>query len=427
MSKPLDYFTYQAQNLTTSGADLSQIAEEYGTPAYVYSEAGLLEPVRGLTQGLTGWDPLICYAVKSSSNVTLLRRLAEAGAGMDIVSGGELYRCGKAGVPGRKIVFSGVGKTRTEIAEALQFGPNGIYSFHVESGPELEAIGEVAHAMGKRAPIAFRYNPNIAIKSHPYISTGLRKDKFGLPEKELLALVEKFRDHPGLYFKGVSIHIGSQILTLAPLRDAFARTIDLVAKLDARLPEPVTYVDVGGGLGITYKNEKHPKISEYCALIKKSFGKLRKSRNLQIVMEPGRLISGNAGLLLSRVLYRKPGHGKDFLIVDAAMNDLIRPSLYESHHEIVPVRKKPGTKQTTFDVVGPVCESGDFIAQNRKLPDSLQAGDLVAILSAGAYGFSMASNYNSRPRACEVLIADTGRPQLIRRRETYDELIAPEL
>ncbi|MCM2280078.1 MAG: diaminopimelate decarboxylase [Oligoflexia bacterium] len=425
MSRPTDFFAYKNNVLTVDGVPLPEIAESTGTPVYVYSAEGLLRPFRELKKGLEGLDPLICFAVKSNSNVAILRLLANEGAGMDIVSGGELYRAGIAGVPGRDIVFSGVGKTPGEMARALEYGETGIFSFNVESEPELHMLSAVAQHMGRTAPIALRFNPDVDPKTHPYISTGLKKNKFGLNRKEILEIARDVSRYPGITIRGISIHIGSQLLSLAPLEDAFKRTRALLSELETLLPEPIRFVDLGGGVGITYRNEKTIPIPRYCAMIRKHFGPgARSGRPLKILIEPGRSISGNAGVLLSEVLYRKMRKEKDFLIVDAGMNDLVRPSLYGSFHDIVPVARMNGVRKKT-DVVGPVCESGDCFASERPLPRKLDQGDLVAILSAGAYGFAMAGNYNSRPRAPEVL-ARNGRFELIRERETYEDLVRGE-
>jgi diaminopimelate decarboxylase len=431
MSKPLDFFTYQNGSLSADDVALSEVADLIGTPVYVYSANAFQAPLRELQKGLKGIDHLICFAVKSNSNIAILKLLAEAGAGMDLVSGGELYRAQAAGVPGDRIVFSGVGKTPGEIAAALQYERNGIFSFNVESVPELEMINAVAQDLGVTARIALRFNPDIDAKTHPYISTGLKKNKFGMNRREILEVARAIREEPehfsGLKIEGISIHIGSQLLSLAPLKASFIKLRELVDELEEILPEPLRFLDVGGGVGITYKNEKPFPISKYCALVHQYFGAKSKLKHpKRILLEPGRMIAGNAGILLSSVLYRKERKEKDFLVIDAAMNDLLRPSLYGSYHDIVPVLKsQPREKTRKADVVGPVCETGDCLAMDRKLGAGLGSGDLLAILSAGAYGFTMASNYNSRPRPPEVLL-DRGKIRLIRDREDYDDLLRGE-
>jgi len=426
MSKPLDYFPYNKNGqLTAEGIPLEKIADIVGTPAYVYSSDAFLSSLKSLQKGLAPLDHLICFAVKSNSNIAVLDLFAKAGAGMDLVSGGELYRAGYAGVPANRIVFSGVGKTPAEMRIALEFENEGIRSFNVESVAELEVLNAVALEAGRRAPVALRFNPDVDAKTHPYISTGLKKNKFGIQRKEVVEIIRNHKKYPGIAFRGISIHIGSQLLSLAPMKDAFTRLRSLVAELDTLLDEPLQWVDLGGGVGITYKNEKAPSIAQYCALIVKMFGPKSGLQNpLQIIIEPGRSLTGNAGVLLTEVLYRKPRKDKDFLVLDAAMNDLARPSLYGSYHEIVATTKKSGAKKKT-DVVGPVCETGDCFAHDRALPVGLKQGDLVAILSAGAYGFTMSSNYNSRPRPPEVLVQG-GKFRVIRERETYDNLIQGE-
>ena len=426
MTAPLDFFRYGAGGLSVDGVRLEDIADKVGTPCYVYSAEAFLKPLRELEKGLAGLDHMICFAVKSNSNIAILSLLAKAGAGMDLVSGGELYRAAAAGAPARKIVFSGVGKTPGEMASALVFDEAGIFSFNVESVAELATLSQVAEGIGRKATVALRFNPDVDAKSHPYISTGLKRNKFGMNRAEILRIAEAVESFPGIDLKGVSIHIGSQILSLSPIDDAFKRARALIAELDAILPEPLSFVDLGGGLGITYKNEKSPSIAKYCALIHKRFGaKSGLKHPLKILIEPGRTISGNAGVLVTEVLYRKVRSAKDFLIVDAAMNDLLRPALYGSHHEVLPVRKGAKGQLKKTDIVGPVCESSDCFASDRKLPASLNQGDLLAILSTGAYGFTMSGNYNSRPRPAEVLVAD-GKMRVIRERETYDDLIRGE-
>ncbi len=422
MSAPTDWFRYKGNHLEIDGTRLEQVANKFGTPCYVYSDRGFLDPLTALKKGLKGIDHLICFAVKSNSNLSVLSLLTEAGAGMDIVSGGELFRALTAGAPAQEIIFSGVGKTPGEMATALEADDQGIYAFNVESVAELATLSTVAENLGKRARVALRFNPDVDAKTHPYIATGLKRNKFGLDRKEILTIAAAHETFPGVSIEGISIHIGSQILSLRPLRESFTKVRALMKEVEKILPHRLQFVDLGGGLGISYGKERPISIPDFCKLVKEYFGKL----SIKVILEPGRLLSGNAGILLTEILYRKVRTQRDFLIVDAAMNDLIRPSLYESHHEIVPVQKVKNGKNKKTDVVGPICETGDFFAQDRSLPLHLNQGDLLAILSAGAYGFSMASNYNSRPRVAEVLIQN-GTPKLIRERETYEDLIRGEV
>lgn len=431
MSTPLDHFKYKNGVLMSDRVNLVDIADAVGTPVYVYSAEAFLTPLEQLQKGLKPIPHLICFAVKSNSNIAILKMLSEEGAGMDLVSGGELFRAERAGVPGDRIVFSGVGKTPGEMAQALSYRGKGIASFNVESLAELFTLNAVAMELGKRAPVALRFNPDVDPKTHPYISTGLKKNKFGMSYSDVMKVVRNLEAFEGIELKGMSIHIGSQLVSLSPLNDAFKKVQQLILELESLMPQPFEFLDLGGGVGIAYKNEKPPRIDQYCSLILKYFGPKsslvkKRGRPLKIVLEPGRRISGNSGVLLTEVLYRKERGKKDFLVVDAAMNDLMRPSLYGSYHEIVPVEKnktKGKTKKT--DIVGPVCESGDCFATDRVLSESLDQGDLVAILSAGAYGFSMASNYNSRPRPPEVLVRG-GKFRVIRERENYEQLVAGE-
>jgi diaminopimelate decarboxylase len=427
MTQPLQFFGYRNGKLSTDGIPLDEVARLVGTPAYVYSADAFLTPLREIQKGLESVDHLVCFAVKANSNVAILKMLADAGAGTDLVSGGELYRAEMARVPGERVVLSGVGKTAAEMERGLQYGGRGILSFNVESVAELATLSQVAARLGKKASVALRYNPNVDAKTHPYISTGLKKNKFGMDRKEILAVARDVSQYPGISFDGLSIHIGSQLLSLAPLDDAFALTRELVAQLDRLLPTPLSRLDLGGGVGITYKNEKSPPLKKYCALILKHFGpKAKLPFRGKLILEPGRTLSGNSGVLLTEVLYRKARATKDFIVVDAAMNDLLRPALYGSYHEIIPVKKPAsGAKTRKTDVVGPVCESSDCFGQDRKLPAQLGSGDLLAILSAGAYGFTMASTYNSRPRPAEVLI-EGGSVRVIRRRESYEDLVRGE-
>lgn len=430
MSKPLDYFKYSKKVLHSDRVSLEEIAQKVGTPVYVYSADGFLNPLRALQKGLKNVDHLICFALKSNSNLSILKLLAKAGAGMDLVTGGELFRAKRAGLPGERLVFSGVGKTEREIREAIL---QKIYSFNVESISELELINSIALKMNVRAKVALRFNPDVDAKTHPYISTGLKKNKFGLEKAEILDIARRSSELPGVCIAGISIHIGSQILSLGPLEDSFIKTRLLATSLDRILPEPLEFLDLGGGLGISYGKEKSPNIENYCALIRKQFGtragKSGQKQKYRILLEPGRLLSGNAGVLISQVLHRKTRGKKDFLIIDAGMNDLMRPALYGSQHQIVPLRlpstKDRGSRLKKTDVVGPVCETSDLFKENLPLPESLKRGDHVVILSAGAYGFTMAGNYNTRARPAEVLIQNS-EFLTIRERENYEDLIRGE-
>jgi diaminopimelate decarboxylase len=425
MSAPLDFFQYdRSQNLCADGIRLSEIAQKLGTPVYVYNAAAFLEPLKEFKKGLRSLDHLVCFAVKSNSSLAILKMLAQAGAGMDLVSGGELYRAEKAGVPRNRIVFSGVGKTSVEIEAALR---SGIFSFNVESLPELKLINSVALKKKKVAPVALRFNPDVNAKTHPYISTGLKKNKFGLNRQEILDLLPELKRLKGISLQGLSIHIGSQLLSLKPLEESFHRLKELTTEVEKILGHAIRFLDLGGGLGISYETAKakSPSIKDYCALITKNFGPHSDFKSKKIVLEPGRVLSGNGGVLLSTVLYRKERKTKDFLIIDAGMNDLLRPALYGSHHDILPLKQAHGKTRLT-DVVGPVCETSDCLGSDRQMGTEILAGDLVAVLSSGAYGFTMSSNYNSRPRPPEVLIQN-GKAKIIRKRETHQDLIRGEV
>lgn len=400
--------------LHVEGVALDAIAAEFGTPCYVYSRAALEAALDEFLAELEGLDALVCYAVKANSNLGILDLFARRGAGFDIVSGGELQRALTAGADPRKIVFSGVGKTADEMRQALAAG---ILCFNVESAPELERLNEVALALGTRAPVSLRVNPNVDAKTHPYISTGLKENKFGVAYEDALALYRRAAALPGIAVSGIDCHIGSQLLDPAPFAEALDKVLALVDQLAAE-GIALHHIDLGGGLGIRYSDETAPSVKSYLGpLLARLAG-----RKLKIVLEPGRRLVGNAGLLLTRVEYLKPGEVKSFAIVDAAMNDLARPALYDAWHDIVPVAPRSGAAQP-WEIVGPICESGDFLGHARPL--ALQPGDLLAIMSAGAYGMAMSSNYNTRPRAAEVLVDGT-QVHLVRRRETVDELLALE-
>lgn len=407
-------FTLKDGVLHAENVALDTVAERFGTPCYVYSRAGLAAAFAEFTQELAGVDALVCYAVKANSSLAVLNVFARLGAGFDIVSGGELQRVIAAGGDPGKVVFSGVGKTAAEMEQALAAG---ILCFNVESAAELERLDEVAGRLGKVAPVSLRVNPDVDAKTHPYISTGLKENKFGVAFDEARTLYRRAAQLPNLAVKGIDCHIGSQLLDPSPFAEALDRILTLI---DALAADGITlsHIDLGGGVGIRYKDEQAPTIADYLRpLLAKLAG-----RGLKILLEPGRRLVGNAGLLLSRVEYLKPGEAKNFAIIDAAMNDLARPALYEAWHDIVAVRPRDEAAQT-WDVVGPICETGDFLGRAREL--ALAPGDLLALLSAGAYGMSMSSNYNSRPRAAEVMV-DGGEAHLVRRRETVAELYAGE-
>ncbi len=403
---------------------LTQIAHKTGTPVYVYSSKALSGALKDFQAGLSQVNSLVCFAMKSNSNLAILRLLGKSGAGMDVVSGGELYRARKAGIAANRIVFSGVGKTAAEMSYALE---QGILCFNIESIGELTALSSVAKNLGKKAPISLRFNPDVNPRTHPYIATGLKKNKFGMTRSEILKLIKTLSSMKSIELRGLSMHMGSQILSLDPFRDGFKKARELLDEIEATTPHRFTLMDLGGGLGVPYKNEKNPSIKEYCELILKIFGpqSWRKTPP-KILIEPGRSISGNAGILLTQVLYRKKRTTKDILIVDAAMNDLIRPALYGSYHEILPLNpaRLRGPQKKT-DVVGPICESADCFASEKLFPTRVNPGDLLAIHSAGAYGFSMSSNYNSRPRPAEVLV-ENGKFRLIRERESWEDLVRGE-
>ena len=412
----MHHFAYKDGVLHAEDCSLEAIAAQFGTPAYVYSEATLLRHLRVFDEAFASVDHLVCFAVKSLSNLAVLRLFADRGAGFDIVSGGELRRVLLAGGRPDRIVMSGVGKTRAEMDEALAAG---IASFHVESSEELTALEDVARARGAQAPISVRVNPDVDARTHPHIATGLKANKFGVPAAEALRLYERARDSAHLRVEGVACHIGSQITELPPFLEALDRLRDLVTELGRR-NIAVRTLDLGGGLGIPYQGETPPTPEAYGRAIVERLGQ----SGLRILVEPGRAIAGNAGILLTRVLYRKEHDGKRFVVVDAGMNDAIRPVLYQGQHTILPVRATDATP-VVADVVGPVCESGDFLARDRAIAWPEQ-GALLAMMTAGAYGMVMASNYNSRPRAPEILVSGSDA-RLVRRRETFEDLVGPEV
>ena len=395
---------------------LRDVAERFGTPCYVYSKATIVDAFHQYQRAFGSQDHLILYAVKANSNIAILKLLADLGSGFDIVSGGELTRVLAAGASPATIVFSGVGKSAHEINQALAAG---IHCFNVESEPELERLSALAAAARKIANVSLRVNPDVDAKTHPYISTGLRQDKFGVPHESALALYRKARGLPGLHVIGIDCHIGSQLTETAPFVAALER---VVALADALISDgfDIEHLDLGGGLGIRYQpEERAPTIEQYVQALLARLG----GRRVRVMVEPGRSMVGNAGVLLTRVEYMKPTPERCFVIVDAAMNDLLRPALYDAWHEIRPVAQRTSAASQLCQVVGPVCESGDFIGRDRML--TAGAGDLLAVMSAGAYGMSMSSNYNSRPRAAEVMI-DGDRMHLIRARENIAQLFAHE-
>lgn len=411
------------------GVSIEKLAKQYGTPLYVYSERAFLEPFKELKNGLSNVHSLICFATKANSNLEILRTLAKNGAGADVVSGGELFRAREAGIPAERIVFSGVGKTDNEIRDAILSGEDGIFSFHIESIEEAVAINRVAKSLRKTVHAGVRFNPDVDAKTHPYISTGLKENKFGLNRTEVSNLIRALRTLTHISLDGVSVHIGSQILTLSPMREAFVKARELFHELSKSQGRALRFFDAGGGVGIQYGREKTIQISDYTRMLTSLYsGRDSLPRSTTLVLEPGRLIVGNAGVLVTQVLYRKSRQQKDFLIVDAGMNDLMRPSLYRAVHQIEPVRdfvlRSKKTRMT--DIVGPVCESSDCFAESLRLPTSIGSGEMLAIFSAGAYGASMSSQYNSRPRAAEVLVSTSKKPRLIRARETYEDLVSCE-
>lgn len=416
MSLTSDAFTYRNGALYCEEVGLADIAAQAGTPCYVYSSRAVLSRFRAYDESLDGLPHRICYAVKANSNLSLLGLLARAGAGFDIVSGGELFRVLKAGGEASRVVFSGVGKTAGEIEYALA---QGIHSFNCESEGEISLLEALAARRGVKARIALRVNPDVDARTHAYTSTGLRQHKFGIDISEVEALYSRAQASPHLAPEGVSCHIGSQILDVDPIMEAVDRLLELVQRL-REMGLPIRHLDLGGGLGVPYKpQDKAPEIRSFMAQVRKK----TEGKDLFLMVEPGRSIVGEAGVLLTRVLYRKQAHPREFVIVDAAMNDLLRPALYKSHHEILPLRE---TSRGTIraDVVGPVCESADFLALGREVPNALP-GDLLAVSTAGAYGFVLSSNYNSRPRAPEVLVeGDSWR--VARARETYEDLVRGE-
>jgi diaminopimelate decarboxylase len=408
-------FKYRAGELFAENVPVKELAETYGTPLYIYSYNTLLRHLRAYTNAFNGYPHIICFAVKANSNTAILRLFAKNGGGADIVSGGELYVALKAGIPAKKIVYAGVGKTEDEIRFALR---SKILMFNVESENELREIDRVAREMKTKASVALRINPDIDPETHPYIATGLRKHKFGIPIEEALEYYRLASRLKNIKVIGIHKHIGSQITKVSPFVDALKRVLLLIDKLSVQGVD-IQYLDVGGGLGISYRDEEPPVPKD----LARNLIPLLKGRRLTLIIEPGRSIAGNAGILVTKILYLKDSEEKEFIIVDAGMNDLIRPALYNAYHRILPVLRK---KRNTIicDVVGPICESSDFLAKERELK-TVKQDEYLAVMSAGAYGFSMSSNYNSRPRAAEVIVK--GKEHfLIRKRETFSDLIRNE-
>jgi len=415
MEAVAESFDYRSGELCVEDVPVAQIVEAVGTPVYVYSLAKLRSSFRDFDEAFSGVDHLVCFSVKANSNLAVLRAFVREGSGFDIVSGGELHRVLKAGADPRKVVFSGVGKTRDEMTAAINAG---ILMFNVESEQELDALNDVAGALGKRAPVSVRINPDVDPKTHPYISTGMKKSKFGIAIAPAFEAYRRALAQSNLEVVGVDCHIGSQLTSTAPFADAVSRVRAFIERLE-EAGARVRYVDLGGGLGIRYDDEAPPHPRDYARALIEGLGDC----HVTLVLEPGRSLSGNAGILVTRVLYLKHTGSKNFVVVDGAMNDLIRPSLYDAYQAIQPVVRRE-SDPIIADVVGPICESGDFFAQDRRI-ESPRQGDLLAVMSCGAYGFTMASNYNTRPRAAEVLVDETDF-FVIRERETLEDLVAHE-
>lgn len=411
----MDHFTYRHHELHAENVALKTIAREFGTPSYIYSRATLERHYRVMDEALGGLPHTICYAVKANGNLGVLSLLARLGAGFDIVSVGELERVRRAGGDPGRVVFSGVGKRADEMATALEAG---IRCFNVESVPELETLNRVAESQNQVAAVSLRVNPDVDAKTHPYIATGLRENKFGIAIEKAGEVYRRAATMPGIRLEGLACHIGSQLTQLAPFEDAMERLLHLVDDLESA-GIVLHHLDVGGGLGIRYRDESPPGPDQYAGALRSKLA----GRDLELLLEPGRVLVGNAGILLTRTEYIKRTPHRNFAIVDGAMNDLMRPALYDAWHEILPVNETASEVPEPFDVVGPVCETGDFLGLERTL--SIAEGDLLAVRSAGAYGFSMSSNYNARPRAAEIMV-DGGQCHLVRERETLDDLMRGE-
>ena len=412
----MDHFIYRNGVLHAEDVPVPEIAAAVGTPFYLYSAATLIRHLRLFNEALEGLDHLVCFAMKANSNLAVLKLMGDHGAGMDVVSAGEYLKARAAGIPGERIVFSGVGKTREEMRIALE---GGIRQFNVESEPEMEALNEVALSLGKVAPVAFRVNPDVDPRTHAKIATGKAENKFGIPISRAAEVYARAARLPGLEVVGIDVHIGSQLTDLEPFELAYGRVAELARRLRAE-GHDIRRLDLGGGLGIPYEraNSAPPLPVEYGEVIRRTVGDL----GCEIEIEPGRLIAGNAGIMVSRVIYVKSGEDREFLILDSGMNDLVRPAMYEAHHDIIPVAEPaPGAERAVYDVVGPICETGDTFARRREMP-AMAAGDLVAFRSAGAYGAVMASEYNSRPLIPEVMVRGD-QFAVIRRRPSFDEMI----
>jgi diaminopimelate decarboxylase len=416
----MHYFEYRGDELYCEQVPLAKIAAEVGSPVYVYSHATLERHYKVFDDALAGHKHIVCYAMKANSNLAVLRTLVALGAGVDTVSKGEIFRALKAGADPKKIVFSGVGKREDEIQFALE---QNILAFNVESVSELSTIERVAARVGKKAPISLRVNPDVDAQTHPYISTGLKKNKFGIAVSQARETYQLARTMPHLEIVGLDCHIGSQLTKTSPFKDAIARLGELTRSL-VKDGITIKYVDIGGGLGIPYNQEEPPSPAEYGRAIQEAMSAFA-GLDVTLICEPGRVIVGNAGVLVTRTLYLKEGEIKNFVIVDAAMNDLIRPAFYDAYHAIWPVKKQGAPKAYVADVVGPICETGDFLARDRELAQEPAQGDLLAMMSAGAYGFTMSSNYNTRPRVAEVMVKGS-EYAVIRKREELEDLVRGE-
>lgn len=426
MIHPLEFFPYDKNALFVEKISIQKLAEKHGTPLFIYSENAIKKAYQTLDQSLKGIPHQICYAMKANSNLSLLKFIRSLGGGVDTVSGGELFRAKRAGVSAEKIVFSGVGKSVSEIEQALSYsGKSSVALINVESLEELDVIAHVAKRMKRPAPIGFRFNPDVDALTHKHISTGKNENKFGMTRSEVIAGFEKYRKHPWIKISGVSIHIGSQLTNLSPLREAFRQCADLFELLSDSLPGGLKFIDLGGGLGVQYQNESTISVADYSELIHEIYYRPRFLQHKpKLLLEPGRFLVANSGILVTEVLYRKYRSDKNFVIVDSGMTELIRPALYEAHHGVVPVKKHTGLTHTV-DLVGPICETGDFLAHDIVLPRGIEAGEYLAVLSAGAYGSVMSSQYNSRPRAAEVWVSGS-KSKVIRKRETERSLILNE-
>jgi diaminopimelate decarboxylase len=413
----MHYFRYKNNRLYCESVDISEIAESVGTPFYLYSNKTLIDHYTKIKKAFSRLKPLICFSMKSNSNLSVIKSLVNAGAGLDIVSGGELYKARRVNADPKKIVYASVGKTALEIDKAIK---SGILLFNVESMPELSLIDMLCRRMGKRAKVTIRINPNVKADTHEYITTGSKENKFGIDEKTLFDIFSKKDRFRNIDIAGIHVHIGSQITSAGPFVRAIRKVAEIITALRKK-GHKIDYLNIGGGLGITYSNERPQKAKDFAEAVMPLIENLK----VNLILEPGRFISGNSGVLVTRVLYVKKATSKNFIIIDAAMNDLMRPSLYNAFHEILPLNRPKGSSaRARFDVVGPICESGDFIAKARMLP-VVEEGDLLSVMSAGAYGFSMSSNYNARPRAAEVMVINN-KYYITRRRERYEDLIRGE-